>query len=501
MSSQFKPALQLMTGRMAGFVLTFFIPVVLVRVFDQTQFGTYKQIFLIYATFFGVAQLGMAESLYYFIPSDPKHASKYIMNAVLALLAAGLACLAILALSAPWISGRMNNPELAPYLLLLGVYLLLSMASAVLEIVMIAHNRYVLAAASYAVSDALRAFLFIVPALLFGRMQWLMTGAVAFAALRLAATGIYLYRSYSGFLRPDRVFFTRQLSYVVPFELAIIVEIVYLNLHQYVVSYHFDAATFAIYSVGILQIPLVDFIGNPACNVMMVNMSKQIREGSSAAVLPLWRDTTRKLSLIFFPLAGLLMICAHEVITFLFTETYAASVPVFIVWTSTIVLSAFQVDGVLRVYAATRALLMMNLARLAVIVLVISWFLSRFHLIGAVLATISALLVAKVIGLGVAQKLMRARLTSLVPWKNLGTILGASIVAAGAAFVAKSMLQPAPFPRLLLGGTVYVGCYLALLFWLRIITDEERRALLGLLPGSARAAKAARRADHPLGVQ
>ena len=36
----------------------------------RAEFGTYKQLFLIYATLFGVAQLGMAESLYYFIPRD-----------------------------------------------------------------------------------------------------------------------------------------------------------------------------------------------------------------------------------------------------------------------------------------------------------------------------------------------------------------------------------------------------------------------------------------------
>jgi O-antigen/teichoic acid export membrane protein len=499
--SQFKPTLQLMTGRMAGFCLTFFIPIVLVRVFDQTQFGTYKQIFLIYSTFFGVAQLGMAESLYYFIPSDPTHASRYIMNAVMALLAAGLGCLLILMLSARWISGWMNNPELAPYLLLLGIYLLLSMASAVLEIAMIANNRYSLAAISYTVSDALRAILFVVPALLSGQMQWLMIGAIAFAAFRLAGTGIYLYKSCGGFPRPDREFFTKQLSYVIPFELAIIVEIVYLNLHQYIVSYHFDAATFAIYSVGILQIPLVDFIGNPACNVMMVNMSQRIRDGKSAAVISLWQDTTRKLALIFFPLAALLMICAREIITFLFTEKYAASVPVFIVWSSAIILSIFQVDGVLRVYAATRALLIMNLVRLAVIALIISWFLSRFNMIGAVLATILALLIAKAIGLGVAKRRMYASLKSLLPWGNLGAILGASIASAGAAFAAKSILQPSPLPRLLLGGTVYLSCYLMLLFRLRILTQEERHGLLAMLPGSARAATDIGKADNPMGVQ
>jgi O-antigen/teichoic acid export membrane protein len=178
------------------------------------------------------------------------------------------------------------------------------------------------------------------------------------------------------------------------------------------------------------------------------------------------------------------MICAYEIITFLFTEKYAASVPVFIVWTSAIILSIFQVDGVLRAFAATRALLAMNLARLAVIALVISWFLFHFHLIGAVLATILAMLVAKGIGLGKAKKLMRARFKSLVPWKNLGTILGAAIAAAGAAFLAKSMLQPAPLPRLLIAGAVYVGCYLTLLFLLPILTEEERRGLSVMIPGS-----------------
>ena len=64
-----KPMLQLATGRALGFATTFMIPVVLVRVLDQSQFGTYKQLFLIYATMFGIAPLGLAESRYYFLPA------------------------------------------------------------------------------------------------------------------------------------------------------------------------------------------------------------------------------------------------------------------------------------------------------------------------------------------------------------------------------------------------------------------------------------------------
>jgi len=48
--SVFRPALLLMSGRTLAFVATFFIPVVLTRIFDPAQFGTYKQLFLVFST-------------------------------------------------------------------------------------------------------------------------------------------------------------------------------------------------------------------------------------------------------------------------------------------------------------------------------------------------------------------------------------------------------------------------------------------------------------------
>src|ERR1051325_2700062 len=91
--SVFKPALLLMSGRTIAFAATFFIPLVLARVFDPAQFGTYKQLFLIWATLYAIAQLGMAQSLYYFLPRAPHRAGSYVANCLLFLAAAGVACL------------------------------------------------------------------------------------------------------------------------------------------------------------------------------------------------------------------------------------------------------------------------------------------------------------------------------------------------------------------------------------------------------------------------
>jgi hypothetical protein len=89
-----RAALLLVAGRTVGFVAAFAIPVVLARTFDQAAFGTYKQLFLIYATFYGLAQLGAAESLYYFVPRSADEAGRRVANALVTLSLTGIACFA-----------------------------------------------------------------------------------------------------------------------------------------------------------------------------------------------------------------------------------------------------------------------------------------------------------------------------------------------------------------------------------------------------------------------
>ena len=64
----FRPVLALMSGRTVGFVAAFLIPVVLARILDQAEFGTYKQLFLICGHAVRHGPVGMAESLFYFLP-------------------------------------------------------------------------------------------------------------------------------------------------------------------------------------------------------------------------------------------------------------------------------------------------------------------------------------------------------------------------------------------------------------------------------------------------
>src|SRR5260221_14597867 len=90
------PAFRLVAGRVIGGVVSFAIPVVLARVLVPSAFGTYKQLFLIYATLYGLAQLGAAESLYYFVPRKPADAGRSVCNALGTLTIVGGVCLLFL---------------------------------------------------------------------------------------------------------------------------------------------------------------------------------------------------------------------------------------------------------------------------------------------------------------------------------------------------------------------------------------------------------------------
>ena len=475
--SVFRPALLLMSGRTLAFAATFFIPVVLARIFDPTQFGTYKQLFLVFTTVNLVAQLGMASSLYYFVPRATHEAGRFVANSLLFLGTAGLACFGGLVWGAPRIAHWLSNTELSRYLPWIGAYLFLMLLSATLEIVLISRGRYFWASTCYAVSDLARAAAFLLPVILFRQLEWLLKGAVAVAFLRVIFTLFYYRREFRGSLKPDRVLFRSQLTYALPFAAAIFVEIVQASLPQYAVSHLFNPATFAIFSVGCLQIPLVDFAASPTSDVMMVKMQESLAEGRKPAVLAIWHDTTWKLAVLFFPIVAFCVVAARQIIVLLFTVKYAASVPIFMAWSTMILLTILQVDGVMRVFAQTRFLLALNLMRLAIIAVLLRWSLAEFRLIGPVLVIVLATLAFKAGALIRMKRLLNIGAAQLLPWGSLAALLGAATAAGAVAWLVKSQMHAATVPLLVVTWLAYTTTYIAVVWYFDLLNSDERQAI------------------------
>jgi O-antigen/teichoic acid export membrane protein len=271
--------------------------------------------------------------------------------------------------------------------------------------------------------------------------------------------------------------FRSQLAYAMPFALAIVVEIVQGSLPQYVVAWLSSPATFAIFAVGCLSVPLVDMAASPTSDVMMVQMQESLAAGRLRSVLEIWHETTGKLALLFFPLAALMVVVAREIIVLLFTAKYIASIPIFMAWSMTILFATLQVDGVLRVFAQTRLLLWLNLMRLGIIAGLIQLSLRKFSLIGPVFVILLATLAFKAGALVRMKRLLETSAGELLPWRNLAGLLGASAGAGAVAFGVKSQLNLPALPLLFAGCVVFAVVYALLVWYFDLLSTRERRAI------------------------
>lgn len=467
-----------MSGRAVGFIATFMIPVVLVRVFNQTEFGTYKQLFLIYSTLFGIAQLGMAESLYYFLPTYPESSRGYVGNSLLILAIAGIAGFVMLWAGGGLIGSWLNNPALAGYLPLIGLYLMCMLVSAILEITMISRRQHGLASITYVLSDLVRTSLYLLPALILGSLHWLLIGALAFAGTRLALTLVYLKRQLRIQFRLDWLLMRKHLGYALPFAAAVVIEMLQSNLHMYVVSARLTPAAFAIYSIGCLQIPLVDFMTTSTANVMMVKMSGYVREQRYGEALELWRDTSRKLAIVFVPIVCALIVTASSLIPGLFTARYSASVPLFMVWSVLMLFPVLMTNGVLRVFADTKFIIKLNAVKLVIIAMGINAFLSAFGMMGAVIITLLAMATATVIALVRIGTLMHCSWREVLPWGHLARICAIAVAVAIPVVALKAYIDLPPLFEALIIGTVY-GLLNAAGTWIfGPLSQTDREAML-----------------------
>lgn len=477
--SVFRPALLLMCGRTLALAATFFIPIGLVRIFNPAEFGTYKQLFLVFSTVYLIAQFGMATSLYYFIPQAPRAAGRYVANSLIFLGITGLVCLIGLVAGSARIAQSLSNKELAAYLPWMGAYVLFMMISSALEIVLISRRRYSVASATYAISDLARAAALTLPVLLFRSMEALLIGAVAVAFLRAVVALCYFRREFHDDFVPDRALLRQQFAYALPFSAAVLIEILQASIPQYVVSWLYDPATFAVFAVGCLQIPLVDVAASPTSDVMMVKMQERLAEGRKGAVLDIWLHTTEKLSLLFFPLSIFAVVSSREIVTLLYTQKYLASVPIFAVWSTLIILSVLQVDGVIRVFAQTRFLLGLNAMRFLIIAGLIRWSLGVFHLTGPVIAVLLATFMFKLAALLRMRKLLDIGIGELIPWRNLTSILGAAGCAGAAAMAVESQMHAPTAVILFAMGLAFTTVYAALVWGFSLMGHDEKAALTG----------------------
>jgi O-antigen/teichoic acid export membrane protein/transposase-like protein len=471
-------------ANLLAFALSFLTPLIIVRVFDRDEFGTYKQLFQILTTFMTALYLQVPMSAYYFMPREPNKRLQVAMNIILFYLATGGLTALMFAAYPTWITYIFHNPALNEHIPLLGVALTLWLIATNVEIFPLALGDVRTASRFIVLAQISKSLIMISAALMFGSLRAVLWGSIIQGAIQCAfMLGYIHYRIGSLNVRLDQLFdwrlLRKQLSNSLPYGGGATAQSLQVDLHNYFVSHYFSAASFAVYSNGCFQVPLISLLQNSFRDALTPEVARLEASGDYRAIIQAWLNAMRRLSFVILPACAFLFVVRRELIVTLFTEAYADSAEVFAIYLIVLMTQMVLTSSIMRSMADFRYFrLKFNLALipLACVALYIGIKLGGLAGAAAASACLSVLDVA--VGVtAICRKLgvKRKDLRQLAPVANAAPAI---IVAMIASSAVRTLITPA-HSIIILGACAIIFAFIyivgALLFG--ALTPEDKDAI------------------------
>ncbi|MBC8146715.1 MAG: oligosaccharide flippase family protein [Bacteroidetes bacterium] len=306
------------------------MPIILVRIFTKNDYGNYALILLIYLFFWRILRFGLNQSLFYFIPKYNQGKKYFITNTYLFFLFVGSLALLLLFVYKDTISGFFNAPDISSLLPFCGIHILFMLISCPFESILIIESKAEKAAIVALLSEITRGLSVIIFVIIYKTVAGAMAGLLCFSFLRFLSYSIFILK-YSG-IRLDKrntKYFKEQMQYSLPMGYSGILGSIGKRLDKIILSVFFTPEIFAIYTVGNFKIPFVGMFFQSIGEVILPRCVEYLQGNKIKEFLQLWNKTIVRLSFVGIGAFFLLQVIAYDLITMLFTEQYASSVPVF----------------------------------------------------------------------------------------------------------------------------------------------------------------------------
>jgi O-antigen/teichoic acid export membrane protein len=467
----------LILGQALAFSFNFLVPVVVVRFFDVSQYGVYKQLFLVIMTLTLILPFGIVESLYYFIPRNRLADRQYIMYTLSFLIIAGLLYLLCMLVFGRSIFDLLNLSHLYQYTVPLSLFIIFMSISLPFEKLLIIQERVTLSSLITVISEILKGICIISATVMTGDLKIVLYALVLFSAGRIIVFNFYLLRNHL-FLSIKKFDISRikgQIRYSFPFGLAVIVATIRRFLHQYFISFLFSTRDFAIYAVGSFQLPMMNVIYTSVSNVVLIRISEYQKQKMYDKIIKIWINSARKLALIYFPVTVLFIISSREFISTIFTERYLPSIPFFIVTLMQIPFDIFITHSILKAFAETKFIFKLNLIFLILTTMFIYVFIQLWGMIGASIGTVLSYGLIRVIEILKIRKLTKATLNRLIPVKMLMKILIICFLSGAITLSIKHVLELNSVLQIFIMEVVLFSfSYVSLIFFTDLLINSEK---------------------------
>lgn len=448
--------------------------IILVRLLSKFDYGTYRQVIMLYSLFSVVMVLGIPTSIYYFVPkSNDDEAKTYVLQSQIALFVLGLLLGIIFYFSSRFCGRIFNNGSLPVYLRIFALYPLFEFPMEAIPPILISFDRHRSAAIFNVISAINNLLAVIIPLLLGYSLYVAFLWLVIISGLQLVVASVYVIKVMGG---KGKLFnsslFREQMRYSIPLGLSSIVTIIARELDKLIISLYFLPDVFAVYAVGAKELPFVTIVPYAVASTLFPKFVKLHEEKNVDQFFMLWHKSIRKVSLLILPLFAFFMITAREVITILYTPEYLAAVPVFQVYLLLLLVHVAAFDSLVLSMGYSKIVLYSTIIGLMLNIVFNVVFINLIGFTGPAIATVLVTLSITGYLLYVVKRKLSVSWGEVFPWKIYLHILGTSIIA-GVVAVPLAFMNDSLWLKFAAISVVFWGTYVLLLRRFRLLDTDD----------------------------
>jgi O-antigen/teichoic acid export membrane protein len=425
--------------------------------------ATYRQSLLIYQVAIPFLGLGMGSAILFFLPLEVKRRKAIVLETILVCTFTGFIFATFLWLGGnEFIAKHFDNENLINSLLLISILAIFAAPNIVINPLLVVLNK-VTTLSIYQVGTNLCVGIGVIFACVYYGDPLAMVGARVGLLILGALLGLKVIWTFlpKGKAKLSRSSAQELISYGLPLSLSMCVGTLSLQLDKIIVSVKATPETFAIYSNGAMEIPIIGIITSSICLVMLVPFRKHFGENNLDKSKAIYQQVSDKISFILLPVMIYFGLCAKPFILLMYSDKYIESVLPFLLYLL-IIPSRTILQGAMAAVGKGKILLRNSIVSLCLNATLTLVLVSYYGYLGAIIATIITLYCWDVvISLREISLSLKCRFIDVYPFdKLIKTIFAALLPAIPTYFILGLLNNLNEILQLIIIGLVYFPLYL-----------------------------------------
>jgi O-antigen/teichoic acid export membrane protein len=431
------------------------LPMVLVRLLTDSDFGLYRTLWLIAITCSGALALGMPGSLYYFLPrSRRRQRAIYVLQAALYMMLAGLVAAAgTAAFVLLHETGHKIGLGAIPFI---GLWVFASL----LDYFFTAQQLVPIQARINLSFALLRITLVMTAAMVFQQWPAVLAAQLIFVGLKAIVCAVCVARALPLSVQVNRKSLNEQVGYSLPIGTSTALFLLRGRIDQWLVASMFTVAQFGMYSIASVFAPIQTLIRLTVNQVILPEMNRMQSQQNNAEMQTLNRRSNLAVAFLIFPAIAFIGVWAEPILAVLFTNRYSAVAPIVRIYLFIMAVESIEITLILIAMRQGRFMMMVDGLVLPIAI--------GSALLGAYLFGVAGAAAGGVVGAVLAQsalyfrckKLTGLPIAKLQDWRGLARIA----LCSGLAAVGSQSVEWFNFPegislKLPVAGLLFTAIY------------------------------------------